>query len=62
MISMSDMKYFLSATFLIIIFMYTVYFCILIVINNNRVRQNLFYHYNYVPDTLLNTVNVHKLK
>ncbi|AAN28145.1 hypothetical protein QKT50_gp107 [Rachiplusia ou multiple nucleopolyhedrovirus] len=56
------MKYFLSATFLIIVFMYLMYFCISIVVNNARVQQDLFYHYNYVPDTLLNTVRVRKLK
>lgn len=56
------MKYFLSAIFLIIVFMYAMYFCITIVVNNGRVQRDLFYHYNYVPDTLLNTVRVHKLK
>ncbi|AOT85519.1 pif-7 [Cyclophragma undans nucleopolyhedrovirus] len=54
--------YFLSATFLIIVFIYLMYFCATIVINNARVRRELFYHYNYIPDTLLNTVRVHKLK
>ncbi|ABL76038.1 Mv-ORF86 peptide [Maruca vitrata nucleopolyhedrovirus] len=56
------MKYFLSATFLIIVFMYLMYFCISIIVNNARVQRDLFYHYNYVPDTILNTVRVHKLK
>ncbi|AKN81034.1 hypothetical protein [Lonomia obliqua multiple nucleopolyhedrovirus] len=54
--------YFLSATFLVIVFIYLMYFCVNIIINNTRVRQQLFYHYNYVPDTLLNTVRVHRLK
>ncbi|AAK85660.1 hypothetical protein [Epiphyas postvittana nucleopolyhedrovirus] len=56
------MRYFLSATFLIIVFLYAMYLCVLIIINNANVRQNLFYHYNCIPSTLLNTVKVHKLK
>nr|UIX56173.1 HycuOrf-45 hypothetical protein [Hyphantria cunea nucleopolyhedrovirus]UIX56319.1 HycuOrf-45 hypothetical protein [Hyphantria cunea nucleopolyhedrovirus] len=56
------MKYFLSATFLLIIFLYAIYFCVVIIFNNRRVRRNLFYQYNYIPASLLNTVKVHKLK
>ncbi|ABF50284.1 unknown [Antheraea pernyi nucleopolyhedrovirus] len=56
------MKYFLSATFLIIVFLYAVYFCVLIIINNERVRRDLFYQYNYIPAALLRTVRVHQLK
>jgi hypothetical protein len=56
------MKYFLSTTFLIIVFLYAMYFCVLIIVNNSRVRRDLFYKYNYIPVTLLNTVKVYKLK
>ncbi|BBU37525.1 per os infectivity factor 7 [Choristoneura diversana nucleopolyhedrovirus] len=56
------MKYFLSATFLIIIFLYAIYFCVFIVVNNARVRRDLFYQYNYIPAALLNTIKVHKLR
>ncbi|AVA31134.1 ac110 [Oxyplax ochracea nucleopolyhedrovirus] len=56
------MKYFLSSIFLIVIFIYSIYLCFIIILNNRRVERNLFYYYNYIPDTLLNTVKVHKLK
>ncbi|AKR14124.1 hypothetical protein [Dasychira pudibunda nucleopolyhedrovirus] len=56
------MKYFLSATFLIIIFLYAIYFCVFIIVNNARVRRSLFYQYNYIPAALLSTVRVHGLK
>ncbi|BAE72334.1 ORF45 peptide [Hyphantria cunea nucleopolyhedrovirus] len=56
------MKYFLSATFLIIIFLYAIYFCVVIIVNNKRVQRNLFYQYNYIPASLLNTVKVHNIK
>ncbi|USC25950.1 ac110 [Palpita vitrealis nucleopolyhedrovirus] len=56
------MKYFLSTLFLIITFLFLTYLCIIIIVNNKRVRKDLFYHYNYVPGTLLKTVRVHKLK
>jgi hypothetical protein len=54
--------YFLSASFLIIVFIYLLYFCVRIIINNARVRRDLFYHYNYIPETLVDTVRVHRLK
>lgn len=56
------MKYFLSSTFLVIMFIYAIYLCAYIVINNARVRRDLFYHYNYIPAALLSAVKVHKLK
>ena len=54
--------YFLSGIFLIVIFLYLMYLCVCIIINNKEVRRQLFYQYNYIPDTLLNTVHVHRLK
>lgn len=57
-----SMKYFLSATFLTIIFIYAIYFCVVVIINNSRVRRDLFYQYNYIPAPLINTVKIHKLK
>ena len=56
------MKYFLSATLLIIVFLYAMYFCVFIIVNNSRVKRDLFYQYNYIPAALLSTVKVHKLK
>ncbi|UZE89723.1 PIF-7 [Parapoynx stagnalis nucleopolyhedrovirus] len=54
--------YFVSATFLIIIFIYLMYFIVIVIINNTRVRRELFYKYNYIPDTLLDAVTVYQLK
>lgn len=56
------MKYLLSATFLIILFLYSIYFCVFIIVNNARVRRDLFYQYNYIPAALLDTVRVRRLK